>query len=84
MAKTGFVPNHKGMAQVLNSRDAYEACDSSGAKYCGMANSAGHGSYVYDTSYGRSRVHTRVKTADRKSFFKERNTHTLAHIARRN
>ena len=71
------------MAQVLNSGDAYNACNTSGAYYCGMANAAGHGSYTYDTIYGMRRVHTRVKTADRKSFFQERNTHTLAHIARR-
>lgn len=83
MANGKFVPNHKGMAQVLNSRDAYDACDSSGARVCGEANSAGSGSYTYDTIYGKVRVHTRVKTADRKSYFQERNTHALERAARR-
>lgn len=77
------MPNYKGYREALNDDEAYRHCDSAGESLCQTANAAGHGSYVYDTIRGKVRIHTRVKTADRKSFFKERNTHTLAHIVRR-
>lgn len=83
MARDGFVPNYKGYRAALNGGDAYRECDAAGARLCGRANAAGHGSYSYDTIHGKVRVHTRVKTADSKSFFRERKTHTLAHVAGR-
>lgn len=45
------------------------------------ANMAGHGEYAFDTIRGRTRIHTRVKTTDRKSYYQERSTRTLARIA---
>lgn len=41
----------------------------------------GHGEYTHDTIRGKTRIHTRVKTTDRASFYKERATRTLARIA---
>lgn len=45
------------------------------------ANMAGHGEYAFDTIRGRTRIHTRVKTTDMKSYMQERRTRTLARIA---
>lgn len=81
MARSGFVPNYKAYRDVLNGDDAYHACDAPGGSICQTANMAGHGEYVYDTIRGRTRIHTRVKTADRKAFFRERSTRVLARIA---
>ena len=83
MANGKFVPNHKGMADVLNNREIFNECDTVGAYVCGKASSAGHGSYAYDTIYGARRVHTRVKTGDDRAFYTERNTHALERAARR-
>lgn len=83
MASDGFRPNFKGYRETLNDSRAFEECDKMGSKVCSRANAAGHGSYEFDTIYGKRRVHTRVKTADRKSFFQERKTHILDRIARR-
>ena len=85
MARSGFVKNSKGFREVLNeSPEIREYCHRVGGAIEQTANSSGHGTYTHDTIRGKARFHTRVKTADRKSFFKERNTHTLAHITRRN
>jgi len=77
LAREGFVPNSAGYAAVLNGDDAFEACDSAGARVCGSANAAGHGEYTYDTIRGQTRIHTRVKTADTSTYYKERHTHAL-------
>lgn len=81
MARDGFRMNRKGYAEVLNSDDAWHACDSAGASLSQTANMDGHGEYTHDTIRGKTRIHTRVKTTDRASFYKERATRTLARIA---
>ena len=83
MARDGFRPNLKGYRETLNDDEAYRHCDAIGESVCQTANMAGHGEYAYDTIRGKVRIHTRVKTADRKSFFQERHTHTLANVRRR-
>lgn len=77
------MPNRKGIKEVLNSREAYNRCDRAGAEVCGAVNAAGNGGYTYDTIFGKVRVHTRVKTADTKAFFRERAHRTLALWAHR-
>ena len=81
MARDGFRMNRKGYAEVLNSDDAWHVCDSVGASLSQTANMDGHGEYTHDTIRGKTRIHTRVKTTDRTSFYKERATRTLARIA---
>ena len=83
MARSGFVPNLKGYREVLNGDDAFHACHSAGTSVCQSANMAGHGTYECDTIHGKRRIHTRVKTADTKSFFQERASRTLASLAGR-
>ena len=83
MAREGFVPNFKGYREVLTGDEAYHVCDSKGRNMCQEANMAGHGEYTYDTIHGKGRVHTRVKTANSASFYKERKTNVLRHIATR-
>lgn len=83
MARSGFVPNFSGYREVLNGDDAYHVCHSVGGSVCQTANMAGHGEYACDTIKGKRRIHTRVKTADRESFFKERASRTLAQWAER-
>lgn len=73
--------NRKGYAEVLVSDDAWHACDAPGGSMAQTANMAGHGEYTHDTIRGKTRIHTRVKTADRKSYYQERSTRTLARIA---
>lgn len=77
MAKTGFIRNSAGYAETLKGADAFSWCDAAGARICGSANAAGHGNYTYDTMVGSKRVHTRVKTADTSTYYRERRTHTL-------
>ena len=81
MADKGFVPNFKGYREALNDNTAYSECDHAGREICSYANMGGHGSYDYDTIHGRTRVHTRVRTADEKSFFQEKNVRRLARLA---
>ena len=81
MGRNGFHPNRRGYAEVLNGDDAYHACHSAGGSMAQTANMAGHGEYAFDTIRGRTRIHTRVKTTDRKSYYQERSTRTLARIA---
>lgn len=71
----------KGYAEVLNGDDAWQACHSAGGSICQTANMEGHGEYAYGTIHGKTRIHTRVRTANRTSFYKERATRTLARIA---
>ena len=78
MAKSGFHINHKGVKEVLNGQEAYNRCNRKGAEISSAINAAGHGSYTFDTIHGKTRIHTRVKTADSKAFFQERNHKTLA------
>lgn len=63
MAKSGFVHNQQGYLSVLNGSDAYGACDRAGAT---TAAKAGRG-YAYDTRRGQTRIHTRVKAANKAS-----------------
>ena len=81
MAKTGFHPNRRGYAEVLNGDDAYHECHSAGGSMAQTANAGGNGGYTHDTIRGRTRIHTRVKTTDASSFYRERSTRTLARIA---
>lgn len=83
MAREGFKPNFKGYREALNDDEAYRHCNAIGGSVCQTANMAGHGQYTYDTIRGKVRIHTRVKTADRKSYYQERHTHTLERVARR-
>lgn len=78
MAREGFKTNRKGYLEVLNSQEAYNRCNRAGSEICSAVNSSGHGSYTYDTIYGKRRVHTRVKTADSKAYWQERYHKTLA------
>ena len=83
MASGKFYPNRMGYLETLNGEDAYATCNNVGGSISNAANSAGHGRYTHDTIHGRSRIHTRVKTADSKSFFQERATRTLTKCASR-
>lgn len=83
MARSGFVPNFAAYRATLNDSEAYRHCHAIGESICQTANMAGHGEYVYDTIRGQTRIHTRVKTADRESFFKERASRTLSQWAAR-
>lgn len=84
MARSGFVKNSKGFREVLNeSPEIREYCHRVGGAIEQTANSSGHGTYTHDTIRGRARFHTRVKTADSKSFFQERYHRTLAKWAQR-
>jgi hypothetical protein len=80
---SGFRPNRKGYLEVLNGGEAYRRCDRKGAEICAAINAASGGGYASDTIYGKNRVHTRVKTTDTKSFFRERHHRTLALWAHR-
>lgn len=73
--------NRKGYAEVLVGDDAFRACDAPGTSLAQTANMAGHGEYTHDTMRGKKRIHTRVKTANRKAYYQERATRTLARIA---
>ncbi len=78
-----FKKSRAGYAEVLNGWDLYNVCSKAGAAICSKVNGAGHGTYVHDTQRGKTRIHTRIKTADSKTAFRERNTHTLIHAADR-
>lgn len=78
-----FKPNRKGYLEALNNDDAWYNCDKVGGKICSDVNAAGSGAYTYDTIYGKTRVHTRVKTFDRKAYYQERHNKTLARFAER-
>jgi hypothetical protein len=83
LARSGFVPNFKGYLATLNDDEAYRHCDAIGQSVCQTANMAGHGEYAYDTIRGKVRIHTRVKTADEESKWRERHYRTLAAWAAR-
>lgn len=79
MARAGrFVPKRKGYLEALNGDDAITHCHSIGESICQTANMAGHGEYTVDSIHGKRRIHTRVSTADEKSFWRERHHKTLS------
>lgn len=81
MADGRFVRNSWGYRQVLNGADAFGACDRAGAEVARIA-SLGTGDYTHDTIRGQVRIHTRVKTADLRSYMTERNAHRMERAAR--
>lgn len=81
MADGRFVRNSWGYRQVLNGGDAWDACDDRGAEVARIA-SMGSGDFVHDTMRGQVRIHTRVKTADIRSYMAERNAHRMEKAAR--
>ena len=76
MARQGFHPRRAGYLEVLNGPEMLSVCD----RACqDMRSQLGPG-YKADARRGKVRIHGRVSTANRATYYAERTTHRLRNM----
>ena len=73
MAKQGFYPRRAGYLQVLNGGEMLSVCDA----VCQETKSRLGIGYKADARRGKVRIHGRVSTANKATYYAERATHRL-------
>lgn len=73
-----FKPSYTGYRAVLNGGDAKIACEFQAGLLTASASSQSGIDYAIDSMQGLNRIHTRVSTATKADFFRERHYHALS------